>query len=209
MAQGEFVFQLPRANPSVRPARHRSWPTIAVPSAFAFLIFTFSLAVHASASPEYRAKAQFLATFPNFIDWPDSAFPSPQSSILLCVRGDFGFGTALAEFTRGISVHGRAIEVRWVRKDEDLRACHIVFVSHSEASRYAKLLQTLEGTSVLTVGETPDFLAAGGAVSFSLQREILQFEVDLLHANKAHLRISSRLLVLARRVVTSVEAAKG
>jgi hypothetical protein len=45
-------------------------------------------------------------------------------------------------------------------------------------------------------------------VSFSVQRDALQFEVDLLHANKAHLRISSRLLVLARRVVSSVEAAK-
>jgi hypothetical protein len=101
------------------------------------------------------------------------------------------------------------MEVHWVRKDEDLRSCHIVFVSHSEAKRYAKLLESLDGASVLTVGETPDFLAAGGAVAFSVQHDALQFEVDLVHANKAHLRISSRLLALARRVVTSVEAAKG
>ena len=182
---------------------------MAVSTVFAVFVFSCSLAAQSSTSLEYRAKAHFLATFPNFIDWPESAFPSPQSSILVCVRGDFGFGTSLAEFTRGIFVHGRSIEVLWVRKDEELRSCHIVFVSHSESKRYASLLKTLEGASVLTVGETPDFLAAGGAVSFSIQREALQFEIDLLHANKAHLRISSRLLVLARRVVTSVEAAKG
>ncbi len=203
------MFLLPRAKPPACLKRHRSWPTLAVPTAFAFLTFSFFLAAQSSTSPEYRTKAHFLATFPNFIDWPDTAFASSQSSILLCVRGDFAFGTSLAELTRGVSVHGRSVEVRWVRKDEDLRSCHIVFVSHSEAKRYAKLLESLDGTSVLTVGETPDFLAAGGAVAFSVQSDALQFEVDLVHANKAHLRISSRLLALARRVVTRVEAAKG
>src|SRR5260370_42004974 len=159
--------------------RYCSRPTFDVPTAIALLTYSFFLAAQSSPSPEYRTKAHFLATFPNFIDWPDTAFASSQSSILLCVRGDFAFGTSLAELTRGVSVHGRSVEVRWVRKDEDLRSCHIVFVSHSEAKRYAKLLESLDGTSVLTVGETPDFLAAGAAVPFSVQSDALQFEVDL------------------------------
>jgi len=203
------VFPLRRAKPS-GPLPHKGcWPTIAILTVFVFPVFSFSLSAQSSTLPEYRAKAHFLATFPSFIDWPESAFASPQSSILVCVRGDFVFGTSLAEFTRSIFVHGRALEVRWVRKDEDMRSCHVVFVSHSEAKHYTKLLQILEGASVLTVGETPDFLAAGGAVAFSVDREAIQFEVNLVHAHKSHLRISSHLLALARRVVTSDEAAKG
>jgi hypothetical protein len=124
------------------------------------------------------------------------------------VRGDFSFGTSLAELARGASPHGRTVEVRWVHKDQELRNCHIVFVSRSESGRYAKLLQALEGTNVLTVGETEGFLGAGGAISLSSQRDTLQFEVNLPAANSAHLKISSRLLALARRVVTSTEAAK-
>jgi hypothetical protein len=162
-----------------------------------------------SKTAEYRSKANFLATFPSFVDWPESAFASVQSPFLICVRGDFSFGTSLAELARGASPHGRRVEVRWVHKDQELRDCHIAFVSRSESKRYAKLLQLLEGTGVLTVGETDGFLDAGGAVSFSFEHEALQFEVNLIAADIAHLRISSRLLALARHVVSKTSAGKG
>ncbi|HEY4818354.1 MAG TPA: YfiR family protein [Candidatus Acidoferrum sp.] len=161
-----------------------------------------------SAASEYRSKANFLATFPSFVEWPESAFSSAQSPFTICVRGDFSFGTSLAELTRGASPHGRRVEVRWVHKDQELRDCHIAFVSRSEAKRYAKLLQALEGATVLTVGETEGFLGAGGSISFSFEHDTLQFEVNLVASDTAHLRISSRLLALARHVVNRTEAAK-
>lgn len=162
-----------------------------------------------SKAAEYRSKANFLATLPSFVDWPESAFTSVQSPFHICVRGDFSFGTSLAELARGASPHGRRVEVRWVRKDEELRNCHIVFISRSESKRCAKLLQLLEGSGVLTVGETESFLSAGGAISFSFEHETLQFEVNLIAADAAHLKISSRLLALARHVLGKTEAAKG
>ena len=162
-----------------------------------------------SKAAEYRSKANFLATFPSFVDWPESSFASVQAPFLICVRGDFSFGTSLAELARGALSHGRRIEVRWVRKDQELRNCHVAFVSRSESKRYAKVLQTLEGADVLTVGETEGFLGAGGAISFLSEHETLQFEVNLIAADTAHLKISSRLLALARHVVTRTEAAKG
>ena len=177
----------------------------------ACLLVCMTLPVQAQQStiPEYRSKATFLATFPNFVEWPQGAFPSPDSPFLICVRGDFSFGTSLAEMARGASSHGRRTEVRWVHKDEELRHCQLAFVSRSEAPRYTKLLQILEGTAVLTVGETGDFLAAGGVIAFSFERDSLQFEVNLAAAESTHLKISSRLLVLARRVRNKTEAAKG
>jgi hypothetical protein len=162
-----------------------------------------------SREAEYRTKANFLANFPSFVQWPDAAFISAESPFLICVRGDFSFGTSLAELARGASAHGRRVEVRWVHKDQDLRDCHLAFISHSESKRYAKVLQVLEGTGVLTVGETQGFLDAGGTISFSSGHETLQFEVNLIAADAAHLKISSRLLALARHVVTRTEAAKG
>jgi uncharacterized protein DUF4154 len=61
----------------------------------------------------------------------------------------------------------------------------------------------------LTVGETTDFLSAGGTLSFSFQNGTLQFDVNLAPANEAHLRVSSRLLVLARRVLNNPEPSGG
>jgi YfiR/HmsC-like len=162
-----------------------------------------------TVTKEYRTKATFLATFPSFIDWPEDAFPAGTAPFLVCVVGDFQFGTSLAEVTRSSLPHGRRVEVRWVHKDSELRKCHILFVSRSEAKRYARVLQLVQGADVLTVGETSDFLSAGGALSFTFQNESLQFEVNLPAARDAHLRVSSKLLALARRVVGTPETTKG
>jgi hypothetical protein len=154
---------------------------------------------------EYREKATFLAAFPKFIDWPPDAFTSEQAPLLLCVLGHFPFGTALAEITRGVSIRGRGIEVRWARKEQELRSCQVLFVSRSEAERYTRIFKAIAGASVLTVGETPDFLASGGAIAFVVEQDKLQFEVSVVAAAGAHLRISSSMLALARHVITGTE----
>jgi YfiR/HmsC-like len=157
----------------------------------------------ASVRDEYRTKASYLATFPSFIEWPENAFSSPDAPFLVCVLGDFRFGTALAEFARSSSPHGRRIDIRWAHKNDNLRRCHILFISNSEAKSYARILKTVQRADTLTVGETTDFLSAGGMLSFLFQNESLQFEVNLVAANEAHLQVSSKLLALAHRVVRS------
>ncbi len=157
---------------------------------------------------EYQAKASFLAAFPKFVEWPPDAFSAEQSPLLLCVFGDFSFGTSLAEATRGSSIRGRRVEVRWARKEQDLRACHILFVSRSEGMRYGSIFKSIQGANVLAVGETSDFLASGGAIAFLIAEDKLQFEVNIGAASDAHLRISSNMLALARHVIARAEAAK-
>ena len=157
---------------------------------------------------EYLAKATFLAAFPNFVEWPSDAFPSQQAPLLLCVFGDFSFGTSLAERTRGSLIGGRRVEVRWARKEQDLRTCQILFVSRSEAKHYERIFKAVGGASVLTVGETPGFLASGGAIDFLVAEDRLQFEVNVGAATDAHLRISANMLALARHVITRTESTK-
>jgi hypothetical protein len=156
---------------------------------------------------ESRSKATFLATFPSFVDWPEDAFSSVHAPFVICVLGNFRFGTTLAEMSRHASPHGRRVEVRWIHKDQEFRSCHILFVSASEAPQYARLIALVQGSGSFTVGETPDFLAAGGMLSISFEKEALQFEVNLGSANEAHFHVSSRLLALARRVVNQPEQA--
>ena len=166
------------------------------------------LRAQGSSGSEYPAKANFLSAFPSFVAWPEEALPPGQAPFLICVFGDFSFGTSLAERARGITVHSRRIEIRWVRKEQELHSCQILFVSRSEQKRYSRVLDVVRGQSVLTVGETPEFLDAGGMVNFTMQQEALQFDVNLEGANKVHLRISSQMLALARRVVNKTQAAK-
>jgi hypothetical protein len=157
---------------------------------------------------EYRAKASFLAAFPKFIEWPADAFPSKEAPLVLCVFGHFAFGTSLAELTLGASIRGRHIEVRWLHREQDLRTCHILFVSGSESKNYGSIFKALKGASVLTVGQTPDFLTSGGTIEFLVEAERLQFEVNMGAATDARLNISANMLALARHVVTRTVAAK-
>lgn len=182
--------------------------------AYALLLLTSLLTLASSSfaqrgeNDEYRAKANFLAAFPRFIEWPADTFSSSQKPFLLCVYGTFSFGTSLAELTRGNAIRGHKIEVTWVRKEQELRACQILFVSGSEAGRYKRIFKAIQGANVLTVGETPDFLTSGGAINFLFEKNRLQFEVNLDAANEAKLQISSNMLVLARHVVARAEVTK-
>lgn len=183
----------------------------------ALLVFVVSLSLPLTASPlraqdsvavEYRAKAVFLSNFPSFVDWPANALPTGHAPFLVCVYGAYSFGLSLAEVARTVTAHERQIEIRWIRKEQELRSCQILFVSQSEQKKYRRSLEAVRDLSVLTVGETPEFLGAGGVVSFSKQRGKLEFDVNLDAAQRAHLKISSRMLALARRVVTGEETGK-
>jgi hypothetical protein len=75
----------------------------------------------------------------------------------------------------------------------------MLFVSRSEEKRYEGIFEVRRGSEILTVGETEDFLSAGGVIDFNVQGDNLQFEVNLSAADEAHLKMSSRMLALARR----------
>jgi hypothetical protein len=173
----------------------------------ATLMAPLSAAAPTTMETEYRIKANFLVTFPNFIEWPESAFSSAKAPFLVCVAGAFPFGTSLAQATRTVSPHGRKVEVVWIHKDQEMRSCHILFVSHVEGKKYSKILQVVQGADVLAVGETADFLDAGGAMTFSFREDVLQFEVNLGAVTSAHLKVSSRLLAIAKRVTNKPEIA--
>ena len=176
--------------------------------AICLLFVQLPLPAQTPAVAEYRAKANYLANFPSFVEWPTEALPPGNAPFLVCVFGEFSFGTSLAEITRGTTTHDRRLEIRWARKAQELSSCQVLFVSRSEEKKYSQALEAVRGKMVLTVGETPAFLDAGGIFTFIGERGKIQFDVNLAAANKAHLKISSRLLALARRVVNQMEAAK-
>ena len=182
----------------------------AVWAAVSLILALISLPLHGQSSPvgEYQSKAKYLSNFPSFVEWSAETWPSEKEPFLICVFGDYPFGTSLAEEARGRSVHHRRVEVKWMRKIEELHSCQILFVTQSEQRRYTQILKAVRGKTMLTVGETPEFLDAGGMVSFSTEDTSIRFDVNLEEANEAHLKLSSRLLALARRVVSHAEAAK-
>jgi YfiR/HmsC-like len=175
---------------------------------FSLLLYAQPIQAEPQSGEEHRSKASFLSKFPLFVEWPEGALPSAGAPFLICVFGDFSFGASLAETTRRTTVHDKRVEARWVHKEQELLACQIVFVSQSERKRYNRILEALREQAVLSVGETPEFLDAGGMLTLSMQQGTLQFDANLAGANRSHLKMRSQLPALARHVVNQPEAAK-
>lgn len=146
---------------------------------------------------EYQVKAAFLFNFAKFVEWPAAAFKALDEPLAICVLGQDPFGTALEEVVRNKTVAKRTFVVREVSNAQQASSCQIVFVSSSERKRFRVLLDGLKGHSILTVGEADDFTANGGIISFKLKDARVRIEIDTGAADRAGLRISSKLLSLA------------
>ncbi len=67
---------------------------------------------------EYRIKAEYLANFAKFVEWPDDAFASGDGAFVIGVLGNFRFGVSLSEAVTGKTVRGRKIKIQ-IRKCPD------------------------------------------------------------------------------------------
>ena len=141
---------------------------------------------------EYRVKAAYLFNFTKFIEWPASALRA-DAPLTICVAGANPFGPVLAETVKGETVRGRPLATRVVR---DSAGCHVLFVPDGVAA--ASLLRNARSRPLLTVGESQGFIRQGGVINFVLEQGKVRFEIDQAAAERAGLRISSRLLRLAR-----------
>lgn len=155
---------------------------------------------YADAALEYRIKSAFLYNFAKFVSWPDSAFVSDRQPLRICVVGRNPFNGGLAKALAGRTAQGHPVELAEPRLISDAVKCHVVFIPESEDERVAQILQTLSGRSVLTVGESAGFQAAGGMIRLLLENKKVRFDVNLAQAESAALRVSSQLLKLAREV---------
>jgi hypothetical protein len=173
---------------------------------FGCLTFSFFLDsklgpyAQSSGTSEYEVKAGFLYNFAKFIEWPSSAFGDANVPIRLCIFGRDPFGDAIDEVVRGKSVNGREFAIRRMSKLEDLRGCHLVFISTSEARHLSEVLEGLKGTASLTVGDGEGFAERGGAIEFFVEGNKVRFSVNVDAIKRAHLEVSSKLLALAKIV---------
>lgn len=152
---------------------------------------------------EYQVKAAFLYNFAKFVEWPAGAFADDQPPFTLCIVGEDLFGSALSESAAQKNVKGRRLAVKHLKEDAGLRACHILFISSSEKKKLAKILEILQGSPVLTVGEMDRFGQSGGMINFVLEKNRVHFEINVEAADHAGLKISSKLLELAHVVADS------
>jgi hypothetical protein len=152
------------------------------------------------AASEYEIKAAFLLQFSRFVEWPASAFASPDAPLFICVLGDDPFGPALEEIVRNERVDTHPITVERYQAAADVDRCHILFVGRSGEPLQRRILDQVRGKSILTVSDEEEFTRRGGVIGFVTVNGKVKLQVNRSSAQRADLRISSRLLRLADEV---------
>jgi hypothetical protein len=159
-----------------------------------FALLQQPVAAQAPAVPEYRVKAAFLFQFTQFVDWPAQAFSTARTPLVIGILGEDPFGAFFDETVRDENAKGHPLAVERYRRLEDLKNCHVLFVSRSEANWVEEILAAFKGRSTLIVGDADGFADRGGMIQFVTQANKIRLRINLAAARAANLTISSNLL---------------
>ena len=154
----------------------------------------------AAALTEYEAKAGFLYHFGWFVEWPATPDQGRAPAFTIGVLGAHPFGGVLDDIMRGKSIGERPVVIQYYQRVEEAVACHILFISASEAERLPAILSGLGEASVLTVSDMERFTERGGMIALRLVGQKVRFDINMDAAERAGLKLSSQLLRLARAI---------
>jgi hypothetical protein len=150
---------------------------------------------------EDQVKAAYLYNFAKFAEWPSTAFTNASDPIRLCILNDQSFELQLTQIVKGKTISGRPVVAVPIQNPEQARNCHILFIDFAQSGELPQILKELRGSSVLTVGEGDEFSERGGAIGFLLQNGQVHFQVNNRAATQSGIRLSSRLLGVATKVL--------
>jgi len=187
------------------------------------LLLAASAITYAKDAPgqasEDQIKAAFMYNFIKFTEWPAGKAAEPNT-IVIGLLGEHQFGDAfdpvknksvkdkrliikdLGRFRQSFP-QDAAGKLQFDNYVEQLRKCHLLFVCDSERENFKAIIDVVKGYGVLTVGETEDFLDINGIITFIPRTEKPVFEVNLDICEREGLKISSKVLRLARRVISA------
>ena len=151
---------------------------------------------------EYKVKAAFLYKFTSYVEWPAEVFDRPDSPFVLGVAGADALADELTQIAVGRSIGGRPVAVRKLHRGDPVSRLHILFIGRSDRGLPSDVLASAEGRPVLTVTESEEAFALGSVINFVIVDDKVRFDVALREAELANLKVSARLLSVARKVLT-------
>lgn len=148
---------------------------------------------------ESAVKAAFLYKFGAFVDWPPGTFERPDTPLVIGVAGDDAVAADLEQLVTGRSLDGRPVVLRRVGADASTFAgAHVLFVGR-RSTRLHELLAAAAGPVLVVTDQEPG-LPLGSVINFSAEGGRMRFSVSLSAAEARSLRLSARLLAVARDV---------
>jgi hypothetical protein len=156
------------------------------------------VAAFAGSTPEAEVNAGLLYNFARFVEWP-VPMVNGNRDLVICLVGGDPLGQLAGEMT-GRRVNDRIIRVELRSTNADPRGCHVMFMVALSDADVAAILKRAGDAPILTIGSSPGFIAAGGIVRLFQESGRMRFEINLARVERTGLRMSSKVLSMARVV---------
>ena len=154
---------------------------------------------------EYDLKAAYIYNFSKFIVWPKNIFKTENSDFNIVVYGSSPITEVLYKALKNRKIMGRNISIKVIYSLDDLEDAHILFVSKDMQENIKEVIDACNDKAILVIGDVLEgFCQAGGLINFTPKSSKYRFEINHQVAQKSKLKISSKLLALAR-IISSEE----
>jgi hypothetical protein len=166
-----------------------------------FLLPLACSATHAYAENielEYRVKSAFLYNFTKFIEWPVPEVT--RSDFVMCVAGNSQFHANLMDTIGNKQNHNQQIIFNFIRHPSEARNCQLVFLDFADRESLREWVSSMAELAVLTVSDKQEFINMGGMIQFVIVDGKIRFDINQSAAKISSIKVSSKLLRLARNV---------
>jgi hypothetical protein len=201
-------MQLPLVTPKDPPFQsspRRGWVRWKHPTCLALILWCLvATSGHAQISvTEPELKAEIIRRFTIYIDWPDDG--PGFSDFVVGFIGDDPISAHLKHAMGGYEIKGHMTAIRNITNLDEIDSCHLVFISASSPFTLDSILTRTRHRPILTVADSPGFADQGVIINLVLTSDgEVRFEINETEARNSGLRVSSRLMRLAR-IVDPVE----
>jgi hypothetical protein len=172
------------------------------------MAFAWSAIVASAASAQVfsatAVKAAFLHRFASYVEWPAEALG--DGPFVIGIAGADDVAANLDMLLPGLAVQGRPAEVRRVARADEIAGVHILYLGPGSAARTRELRDAAITRPILLVTDGERDFGAGAIINFVESGSRVRFEVSLISAERAGLRIDSALLPVAARVERQPQA---
>jgi hypothetical protein len=146
-------------------------------------------------------KAAYLYNFGSYVEWPSDALTAEE--ITIGVVGADAVVRELRGLLPGRTIENRHVQVRPLTPASSLQHVQILYIGSAPREDVASLLDSAAQRPILVITDTPDGMQRGSMINFVLEDRRVRFEISRGAAERARLKLSSRLLSVALRVHSS------
>lgn len=144
-------------------------------------------------------KAEFIARFTDYIDWPRNAFAA-DSAFHFCAVGNGPLIPHIRNLISNIRLKNRPVAYRALADTSGAAGCHLIYFAPDAGNDMDRIIQRLDDAPVLTIGDTPGYGKKGAMINLFLEGTRVRFKINSNAAKANGLQVSAKLLVLGKPI---------